>query len=539
VTDDAANEHGPDPVDPENQRLTRRTLLHGAIGLAASTPLIGGLAACGGSSKQTKPSKVKRGGTLRVGVVGSGTAENLNPSLPDGEISPARQASLFQGLVGYTPQGRTYNLLAEEISPNQDATVWKVKLRQGVLFHDGSPLTADDVVYTFRYILDPKNKAEGAAALAGLLTPSGVRRLDQGTVELRLGRPFAVLPEVLAERTLLIFKNGMKAADFDTKPIGTGPFKFKSFARGERSVFVRNDQYWEHGLPYLDSVEIVSFSDAAALVRALTAGQIDALAQLDTTSIPTLKSNPAVQVLSAPGAPYTLQYMRTDRAPFNDNRVRQAFRYLVDREQMISNALSGQGKIGNDLYCWFDPDYASDIPQREHDPERAQSLLKSAGHDNLTVTLYTADAAPGMLASSTLLAEQAKKAGVTVNLKNTPASQYYSGPYLKVPFACSNWGGWPLVVQLGLSTLSTSADNETEWKRPGFDKLVTQAYSTLDDAKRKDMLHTAQLQLWNQGGNIIWGFLNNVDAISSKVHGIRPSVLRNLGFYDFRSTYLS
>jgi peptide/nickel transport system substrate-binding protein len=316
---------------------------------------------------------------------------------------------------------------------------------------------------------------------------------------------------------------------------------FDSWKRGERSLFKRFPNYRESGRPYLDEVEIIAINDSTALYNALVGGQIDALPRLSPSLVAGVKANDRLQLLQGPTGVHTDMTMSVDLDPFRDNRVRQAFRLMVDRQQMISNALGGNGRIGNDLPTPYDADFASALPQRQHDPEKAKSLLKAAGKEGLTVSLYTSDAGPAMLESATLFAEQAKAAGVTVKLDKVSANHYYdeSGKFLKAPFAQDTWSYRTLPNALADAYVSAAPFNETHWKRPAFDKLVAEAERTLNPAKRHQLWLEVQRELWNEGGFIIWGFIDNLDAVSAKVRGIKKSVARPLGRYDFTDTYLA
>jgi peptide/nickel transport system substrate-binding protein len=340
----------------------------------------------------------------------------------------------------------------------------------------------------------------------------------------------------MAAKSLFIFKNGTRTF---TRPIGTGPFKFKNWKRGERSLFVRNDDYRIHDGPYLDELEIISISDRNAVFNAFVGGQIDAMPDLDNKLVSTVRKNRALQARVVPGALWLPFTMFVDTPPFDDNRVRQAFRLMIDRKQMVNNVFLGEGTIGNDLFCPVSPDYARSIPQRQYDPERAQALLKSAGHEGLTVSLATSDAEVGMLESATLFAEQAKKAGVTIELDKVPADQFWTTRYLKAPFTQSAWAYRPLFNQMAQVLYSTSPYNETHWRRPDFDRLSRQALRTLDPKKRHELWVEAQRMLWNEGGYIIWGFFANIDGISRKVRGLGTSKARWLNFYEFNNVHLA
>jgi peptide/nickel transport system substrate-binding protein len=528
--DDSGVTAGADVLD---RQISRRRFLQGTAAAGATLAFAGSL----GVQLAGAAPRVTKGGRLRIGTSGGGAAETLNVTQLHQEIDTMRALILFDRLVDITPDGKLFNNLAAEFSPSKDAKVWKIKLRDTV-FHNGKKLTAADVVYTFRYILAPKNAATGRPLFSSLFRSGDIRALDKSTVEVRLLRPLAVLPNSFSSQQYGIFPEGTTSWDH---PIGTGAFMFKSWTRGERSLFVRNPHFRESGHPYLDEIEIIAINDSTALYNALVGGQVDAVPRLDPSLVAGVKQNSRLRLLQGPTGVHTDMTMAVDLDPFKDSRVRQAFRLMVDRKQMVSNALGGNGRIGNDLPTPYDADYASAIPQRAHDPEKARSLLKAAGQEGLTVSLYTSDAGPAMVESATLFAEQAKAAGVTVKLDKVSADHYYdsSGKFLKTAFAQDTWSYRTLPNAMADAYVSASPFNETHWKRPKFDALVAQAERTLDAKKRHELWVEVQRELWNEGGFIIWGFIDNLDAISAKVHGVKSSVARPLGRYDFTDTYLA
>lgn len=502
--------------------LTRRTFL------GASAVTVAGLALSACSSTE---SSAAANGVFRVGVPGAGTQATLNPLIVLGEAAFAASQSMFERLADFDAQSNLYNSLAEEFSHDTSGETWKIKLRSGVTWHDGSDFTADDVVYTLRYQLDKANKTDGYANLSPYLTANNIRRVDAQTVELKLNQPYALLPEILASKEMYIIKNGTTRFDH---PIGTGPFKFKSFKAGQRTTLVRNSHYHQDHLPYLDQLEINEINDIGARMNALIGGQIDALSQLDPSQVKQTESTKSLAVLKSPGGGTTDQFMMVNKTPFSDVRVRQAFRLMIDREQLVATALQGHGRLGNDLFCINDPAYNSSLPQREHDPDQARSLLKQAGYENLTVPLYTASAGPGMLSSATLIAEQAKAAGVNIKLQQVPASEYYSGRSFKnVGFECSQWGQHTLDSQFSQAFARDAYWNEPGWWDQRFGDLVSEGRKTFDEAARKDKFAEAQKIIWDEGAYIIWGFADVLDAHSAKVNGLVASGQRNLGYYRF------
>lgn len=519
--------------------VSRREFVQGAVAAGAALSFGGALGVTQAMGANTTFDAVqpRRGGRLRVALPGGGASETLNVNHQAIEIDTARALVLFERLVDIHHDGSLYNNLAAEFSADRSARVWKIKVRPGVEFHNGKALTAADVVYTFRYILNPKTTSTGAGLFSTLFRANDIRALDKSTVEIRLLRPLAILPNAFSSQQYGIFPAGTTNWNV---PIGTGPFKFKSWKRGERSLFVRHDGYRKHGRPYLDELEIIAINDPGASYAALVGGQVDAVPRLNSSLVSAVQKNKRLRLLDGASGVHNDLIMAVDLAPFTDNRVREAFRLVVDRRQMVSNALGGHGRIGNDLPTPFDPDYAH-LPQRPHDPEQARALLKAAGAENLSVSLYTSDAGPAMLQSATLFAEQAKAAGVTVNLNKVPSDQYYAAgsQFLKAAFSQDTWSYRTLANALADAYVSKAPFNESHWTRPKWDKLVQQAERTLDTKKRHELWVEIQKELYDQGGFIIWGFMDNLDGVSAKVHGLQSSVARPLGRYDFVDTYLA
>ena len=525
-------------VSPLEKRLRRRQFVQGALAGAATigaAGLLPGLDSASAATFAAAPASPTRGGRLRIGIAGGGSAETLDPNQGVGETDVARAHCLYERLVDYAPDGSLVNQLARDFSYNSDGTVWKIKVRPGVLWHDGTPLTAADVVYSMKYWINPANKTQAGTELT-FLKSNNIRALDPSTVQITLSSPNAILPSILSSRAMYIVKNGTTSF---AKPNGTGPFKFKSWTRGERSLFVRFDGYRKHNGPYLGELEFISINDPATRLNALSAGQVDAIVAVDPKLVSTIQANPNLRILQHNSGLWPSQFMEVDRAPFTDNRVRLAFKYMVDRKAIIDTVLLGHGLLGNDIPCPFDPDYAHEIPQRPYDPEKARFLLKQAGHAGMTVTLYTSDVYSGILDSSVVLAEQAKKVGVTINLNKVPGDQYWSSTYLKVPFEITYWGQKPLSSQFAQGFESTATFNETHWNRPDFDRLVRQARRTLDATKRHELWVAAQRLVWQDSGYLIWGFYPLIDGYSAKVHGLVPSSARNLGWYSFTDVYLA
>ena len=308
------------------------------------------------------------------------------------------------------------------------------------------------------------------------------------------------------------------------KPNGTGPFKYQSFTPGQRSVFARNGSYWKSGLPYVDSLTIIDFSDSTALQNALTTGVIQGAGALEGPQIAALKSSPAVNTVTSHTGAITPFTMRVDQAPFNDVNVRQAMRLLVDRQQKsrTNSALDGFGSVGADVSSPDDPNYDTSL-HRDQDIAQAKRLLQKAGHENLTVQLVTSAVATGTVAMATVLQQQAKAAGVTINLKQVDPSTFFGPNYLQVDLLP---GLLQLLAVPGPGGGVVPADvpvTEMHWSQSQYGNLYHQANVTTSASVRKEIEHQMQLIDFNQGGYIIPAFIDVLDAYSTKITGYVPA----------------
>ncbi|RZQ63773.1 ABC transporter substrate-binding protein [Amycolatopsis suaedae] len=515
-------------ADRTTRRITRRQLLAGAA-LLGATPI---LSSCSGGATAAEPTgPPRRGGTLRVGVTGGGAADTLDPHIPSTNPDIARTVNLFEPLIGRGHEYQLEPMVAESVRPSPDARVWTAVLRDGIRFSDGRPVTPADVVATFRRVTDPDDPKSGAASLSMLdeVVATGAR-----TVEFRLNEPSAVFDDFLGQYAL-----GIVPADFTPdRPVGTGAFRLESFTAGLQSVFVRNEHYWRPGEPYLDRLVLINFTEDDARINALLSSQVDAIDQVPVALIDVLRSDPRMRILNSETGTWLPFTMRVDRPPFDDVRVRQAMRLLVDREQMINQVLSGQGRVGNDLYAPFDPAYAS-LPQRRHDVEGARWLLAQAGKPNLDVELVTAPIQAGAVEAAQVFQRQAQEAGVTVRVRRVDTTTFFGENYLSWDFAQSFWYTRNYLPQVANGSLPDSPYNETHWNDPEFLGLVTRARRTVDSGQRAELTRQAQRIEHERGGNIVWGFMNQVDAHQAYVAGLVPDRTGlSLSGYQFRHVWL-
>ena len=528
-----------DPLELERARgLTREELLRRATVGGAVVLAGGALTSAADAALRAGP---KRGGTFRIGVSGGSAKDFIDGQNIVTRPDQARIVTGWETLLVFDSRFKLkFDGLAEEISAKR-ADVWTIRVRPGIEFHNGKTLGADDVIYSLRRLIDPKLKLFGGAALSSI-DPNRIKKLDKRTVRLTLKQKDVTILDALGQYVAGIVPAGYSpdAIGKANPNVGTGPYKLQSFTPGQQSVHVRNPNYWRSGQPYFDKVVIIDFPDDTARVNALLSGQVDAITDVPPAQVGVVNGHSGLKVLESPSAAWTPIIMRVDAPPFNDVRVRQAMRLIANRPQMVAQALSGHGRIGNDLYAPFDEAFARDLPQRHQDIDKAKSLLKAAGKSDLTVDLQSTNGALGMNEGAQVFAQQAKAAGVTVNVKILDSGAFYSDQYLKWPFSTDFWGSRNYLSQVAAGSLPTSPYNESHWPDTADQKFLSlykQALGTVDKKKRTQILHDMQSLEYNNGGYLIWGFSTLLDGYSSKVKGVRQGDKGVLPFNAFGHGY--
>lgn len=520
--------------DATARGLSRRDFLgYSSLGLA----VMGVTAACGGSgggapaamSGPTGPPK--RGGSFTLGASGGASTDTLDPHNGLTSTDAARLRLLYDPLVALDHQGKVEYVLAESITPDATATSYVIKVRDGVVSHDGQPFGAADVLWNFKRIVD--KKLEGATPI-GPIDFAATKILDATRLQLVYKTPFSILVDTLAG--LPFFYQAARSWAVGNY-VGTGAFKYQSFQPGVQSTFVRNDRYWDGDLPYLDKVTVLNMADETTQVNALLAGQVDAIDYLSAQSVQQLKSAGKVLTISQTGgwSPITLA---TNVAPFDDVRVRQAFRLMTDRKQINDVVFGGYGTVANDVFGRYDS-LSTTFPQRPYDVAEAKSLLKSAGHENLSLRMITTDLVPWMRSVAQLYAQQAKAAGVNIDVQFQNSTTFFANSYCKVPFAQDYWFNMPYLPNAAGATVAGAPFNATFFDDKEYNKLYSAAVATIDVGQQADIVHQMQKIDFDRGGNIIPVFYPIIDGTSPKVGGVTKDVNGwPLGNWNYKELWL-
>ena len=491
--------------------MSRREFMGRALAAGVSLTLASQLYATNAAAQEPQ-----RGGALKLGLEGGAATDVLDPAKALSQVMFVVGRNWGDTLVESDPlSGAAVPALAESWEPSADAKTWTFKIRQGVTFHDGKALTVDDVVATLKRHTDEKSES-GAL---GVMQTIGDIKADGGNLVITLAEGNADLPLLLSDYHLIIQPNG--GVDDPNKAVGTGPFKLASFEPGVRVTFEKNPNDWRQDRGYVDSVEIIVINDATARVAALSSGQVHYVNRVDPKTVSLLSRAPTVEVLTTSGRGHYVFIMHCNTAPFDNNDLRLALKYAMDREAMLKTVLSGYGKIGNDFpindtYALF----PEGIEQRAYDPDKATFHYKKSGHSG-PVLLRTSDVAfPGAVDAAVLYQQTAQKAGITIEVRREPGDGYWSNVWNVQPFSTSYWGGRPTQDQMYSTAYYSKADwNDTRFIRPDFDKLLLEARAELDEAKRKDMYRTMAMMVRDEGGLILPMFNDFVNAAQKRVKG--------------------
>jgi peptide/nickel transport system substrate-binding protein len=515
------------------EQLLRRTAAGGLV--LAGLPL-------GPIVEDALAATPRRGGTFRIGIAGGSTKDIIDGQQVQALPDSARLRAGFETLVTYDRHFKiSFDGLAEEITPTS-AKVWTIRVRDGVEFHNGKSLTADDVIYSLRRLINPKLGLQFGAPLMASLDPRRMKKLDKRTVRLFLKRPDVTILDALAQYATGVVPVGYspKAAGKADPNVGTGPFKLQRFTPGRESVHVRNPNYWRDGQPYFDQVVIIDFPDDTARVNALLGGQVDAITNVPPAQVALVNRRSNTNVLEAPSAVWAPICMRVDADPFRDVRVRQAMRLIADRPQLVRQAVV-HGRVANDLYAPWDEAYFSSLPQRHQDIDRAKALLKAAGQEGLTIELVSTTGALGQNEGAQVFAQQAKPAGLNIKVRILDGATFYGPQYLKWVFSTTWWGPRNYLTQVAAGSLPTSSSNETHWPDAAhakrFQALYRQALGTVDRKNRIAIEHEMQRMEYDFGGYLIYSFSNTLDAYNRKVKGLSASYRGVHALNDFGHGY--
>lgn len=515
-------------------KLSRREAVAALGSIGIGTTAAGSLVAS--VLEEAVADEPRRGGTLRVASTDSYAGDTMDPAKIIQNIDIIRSGIIYETLIDFSPGQGLVPALATSWESNDDATAWRLSLRDDVEFHNGKTMTAADVAASFNRHLDPEVASPANAYLGDVESFSTD---GDNVLVATMKQPNADVPYLLSEFHFTVQPEGEQ--DYTAGAVGTGPWQLDEWEPGIVGTFVRNPNYWKTGLPYIDTIETFGIPDNTSRVVALVSDEADMIVQLDPQLIDSVEESDTGRVLSQPGGAHPTYPMLANSAPYSDNNIRMALKHAIDRERMLQLAFNGYGVVGRDHPIpQHDPFFASDVKPLPRDPDKVAHYLKKAGMENATFELVASDANFGGTNASVVMAELMSEAGADVSVKRVPSDGYWSAVWMQAPWCGSSWYGRPTAdLMLSIAYITGGSWNESMWSHERFDSLVLEARKTIDAALRAELYRECQIIMRDEGSSVIPVFTNWVDGHTDRVRNFHGHPYGFLGWMKWSEVWLA
>jgi peptide/nickel transport system substrate-binding protein len=515
-------------------RVSRREFMrHGSV-LGLTLPFLGSIATAVGYAAMPRAARAATpGGTIRIAQNVPAAAIDPVKIADGGGITVLCQTAETLVLSGADLTAQP--VLAESWSPNKDGSVWTFKLRQGVKFHSGKVMTADDVVASFDRIADPANGSNALSALGGVLSKGGTRKVDDHTVEFHLDAPNGGFPYIVStDNYNAVILPADYAGDYEKNMNGTGAFKLEKYTPKVGASFVRNTDYWG-GAVLPDRLELSFYTDYQPQILALQGGQIDIIQQIPVLQGVGLLNDPNVDIISTPSTAHQQVHMRTDLDPFKDKRVRRAIALCLDRPKIVQGLMKGRAQIGNDSpFAKAYPSTDPNVKQREKNIAEAKELMAAAGMNGFETTLTT-EKYLEIPDYAVLIQNAVKEIGGKININLLDQGAYYGdavygkSPWLDSDMGITDYGhrGVPNVF-LSAPLQSDGTWNSAHFKNPEYDTLVKSYIASLDLESQRASASKIQTLLLDETPLMFVYFYDFLTATKKGATGVHPTAMSHL-----------
>jgi len=495
--------------------MERREFIKRAAALGLAAPFATSML-----TQSVQAATPKKGGKFVMGLGYGSTTDSLIPGANENGFVAVLSYGFQNQLTEIDSNGKTIPELAESFEASADAKTWIFKLRQGVEFHNGKTMTADDVIPSFNFHRGADTKSAGKAFLVAV---ESITKKGKYEVEFKLKEGNADFPSIASSGQFPIVPVKDGKLDWQSY-VGTGGYTLESFEPGVRASLKRNPNYFKSDRAHFDEVELLSLLDTTSRQSAVMNGEVHAISRVDPKTVHLMKRVPNLKIVEATG---TLHYsfpMRVDTAPFDNEDLRMAVKLAVDREELVKKVLLNHGALGNDHpISPANPYFNVDLPQRKYDPEKARYHLKKAGMEGIKLDLSTSDAAfAGAVDAALLMKDSASKAGININVVREPKDGYWSNVWNKKPWSAAYWSGRPTEDWMFSAAYTAGGKwNDTAWNTGAaadrFNKLVVQARAELNTSKRRELYYECQVIVNEHGGALIPMFANFIMALDKSV----------------------
>ena len=525
-------------------RVSRRSLLRMAalsgVGAGVGLGMVGkgvGLAAAQDAGAS------KKGGTWQMAITANPTAYPI--TAPGALTDILVNKTIFNSLVQYRLNGEAIEVvpdLAESWEANADLSEYTFRLKPGVMWHDGAPLRAADVKFTFDAILDPAVNASGRGVVSSIKATEVV---DDQTVKFVLHYPFASLPIMLGynkpicPQHLLEGQDLNQPVEFLKNPVGTGPFKFKEFSQGSHLAVEANPAYFE-GAPLLDGIFFKVIPDGNARVAQIRSGEID-FTVIEPPQIDALSGVGSVEIRTVPQVNYYFFAINHSNPRLQDVRVRQALMHGLNRPAIVERILKGYGQVATGpinplLGAYYNPNVAT----YDYDVEKAAALLGEAGWtkggdgklvnaagETFALRFNGPKGYPVMEQVITYAQQEFQNLGFDVKLELVDWPVHLD-MYHKLEYdLLMNWWITPPAADLYDHYHTESSSNWWAYKNPEIDDLIIKARSQPDEAQRIALYHELQTKLAVDVPVVYLYYPQEIQAMSKRTHDLLPMGYRD------------
>ena len=532
-------------------RLTRREFVRRGTVIGMSIPLLSFIAsACGGGEEAGGTTAggggtPKPGGTIRTGIIAPAGTHNPIKVADEGGLAVLGQSGEY--LTWSDSKLNLQPRLAESWKPNEDGSVWTFKIRQGVTFNDGTPMSAKDVAATIDTHADPDNGSNALSVFSGVLSKGNTKAVDDTTVEITLDAPNGNFPYLVSSDNynLIILPEGFDMATWDKSFLGTGPWKLDKYTPNQGVSYAKNPNYWDKSRqPIPDRSEIRFYPEEQARVLAIQGGQIDVVSNFSVAGGKALLTDPSIDVIEIRASQHREMHMRTDQDPFTDKRVRQAVALLIDRQAIVEGLFEGKADLGNDSpFAPVFPSTDTSVPQREQDVEKAKQLLTDAGKGGgfqVQLRTWNGFEIPQL---AQLVQDALKQANIAVALNITDPGTYYGdavfgkSPWLDSTFGITDYGhrGVPNVF-LTAPLTSKGPWNSAHFKNSTYDGLVADYVAALDIDSQKQVAKQIEELLLDETPIVYPYFYFHLAAEKKSFTGAEPTGMGHIDVSQAGST---
>ena len=475
------------------------------------------------------------GGKLVYAIPGS--PDTLDPQATSGTLTFQYIKSAYDTLLEPDERGNLVPALAESWEVSSVENTLTFHLRPGITFHNGDPLTAEDVKATFERILAPESTSPHKPEFKFV---KEIQVLDGLTVRFALEKIYAPLMATLASGwSAILPKQAIESGhDFSTHPLGTGPFMFQEWIRDDHLTYTRFPHYWQQGKPYLDEIEFKVVIDATVQLQGLLVGEFDVIQSLEMHNVPKIEENPETKLFTYSTALALVVAMNHDRPPLDNVLVRKAICHAIDRQALLDIAYTGGAIIGSflDVGSLYYVDYSDMYP---YNPQRARELLAEAGYGqgfSLTLKLpqnYTPHVNAGSMVQNML-----KQVGINAEIQLIDWATWLSNVYRGRDFDMTIIGHTGKLDPNGrLAGFGDPEQNYINYNNPQVAQLISEAAVTADPEQRKNMYAQVQQLMAEDAMMVFIGTMNGLHGLRSNVYGFRMTYA--LETPDFRETYKS